>query len=249
MKFAAQTKLTFGLAILLLSSLCLLFGQRGLRDPSALARLNVVFPAAGGAPTYLVDESFEGVGAPGGWSTATIVDWDESTIYIHGSESCKVTGNTIVISSATSTNYGDLNTNEFYCRLRFNTIPIGHRQVVVLQDAGAVRGYMYVGGPGVPGKINIYHGSGNSGWSGGAMVSNTWYHVWVRYVKGTGADGFASAAFSTDGVRPVTGTNYVSTSAGTSTTTVDEFKLQSDTTNSFYFDRVLVDDVSIGDNP
>jgi hypothetical protein len=67
------------------------------------------------------------------------------------------------------------------------------------------------------GTIQVRHGTATATTSG-AMSDGTTYHVYFRYVSGSGANGVASVGFSTDGTRPTSGSNFASTSAGTATT-------------------------------
>lgn len=50
------------------------------------------------------------------------------------------------------------------------------------------------------------------------ISANTTYHVWYSYVKGTGSNAVLTFAFSTNGTRPVSGTQFCTITNGASTT-------------------------------
>ena len=84
------------------------------------------------------------------------------------------------------------------------------------------------------------------------MSTGTTYHVWVKYVKGSGSNAVVEVGFSTDGTRPTSGGTFATqTSGGTATVDTDRimFGQSSSNTVGAYFDKVRVDDAVIGDNP
>jgi hypothetical protein len=83
------------------------------------------------------------------------------------------------------------------------------------------------------------------------MSINTTYHIWVKYVKGSGANAVIESGFSTDGTRPTSGSAFVTQTVGTATADTDRimFGQSSSNTVSTYIDKVRVDDAVIGDNP
>ena len=88
----------------------------------------------------------------------------------------------------------------------------------------------------------------------GTLSVNTTYHFWVNYLKGTGSNAKITAAFSTDGVRPTSGDNYVESTNGTATTNSARITLYGPYTTSSQcfdalYDKVRIDDALIGDNP
>jgi hypothetical protein len=86
----------------------------------------------------------------------------------------------------------------------------------------------------------------------GTMTTNTTYHVWLHYKKGSGINQEQSIGFSTDGIRPTSGTNFASRTDGTRTAQIALLTLMwaSDpSTRDFVFDKIRVATTCIGDNP
>lgn len=96
-----------------------------------------------------------------------------------------------------------------------------------------------------------------NGSSGGASTvtsfsAATTYHIWLKYVKGTGANSTSEVWFSTTGIKPADGSNnYAIKTGGNATTDVNRvyFGLPSNSTWNGIFDRVLCSTSPIGDNP
>lgn len=84
-----------------------------------------------------------------------------------------------------------------------------------------------------------------------AITTGVTYHVWVKYIKGTGSDAQGELAVSTDGTKPTSGNWFTSTSSGTSTTDVNKLFFGTANTSTWdaIFDKIRCDDVAIGDNP
>lgn len=84
----------------------------------------------------------------------------------------------------------------------------------------------------------------------GTISINTTYGVWLRYVKGSGANAFASIEFA---VSPFTrvgsGANFVSTSTANATVNAATIELASFASTIVIFDNILVSTSSIPSNP
>jgi hypothetical protein len=94
-------------------------------------------------------------------------------------------------------------------------------------------------------RVNAGGGTDNSS-SAGVISANTTYHVWVRYVKGTGANAIMTAYVSTNGVK---GAAVASRTAGTSTTQATKFRFNISTSNTVVFDKLRISTTEIPDNP
>lgn len=91
-------------------------------------------------------------------------------------------------------------------------------------------------------------GSATAATTVSAMSGGTTYHVWWSCDATSSPETF-TIAFSTDGVRPTSGNNYASAVSDTSSTQNNILLNPVYTSTDTIFDRVLVDDVQIGDNP
>ncbi len=81
----------------------------------------------------------------------------------------------------------------------------------------------------------------------GTISDNTATDIFVRYAKGTGADGILSIGFSTDHTEPSSGNNFASLSDGNMTSNIDQLILINDNPGyTVYFDQVLVKGTAIG---
>lgn len=87
-----------------------------------------------------------------------------------------------------------------------------------------------------------------------ALTIGTKYHCWWRCKNGTGTAEleFSFKDASVDAVKPTSGNAYILASGLTLTSQIGRIYLgcdQSCTASPFIFDKVLIDDVAIGDNP
>lgn len=102
------------------------------------------------------------------------------------------------------------------------------------------------------GNIAIYNGSSTDS-SVNTMSLNTTYHVWFHYKTGSGSDSIAEVAFSTDGIKPISGGSYVQVINGTSTLPASELYLGPYLIGGnfeYVFDKIRLNNTSsIGDNP
>lgn len=136
-----------------------------------------------------------------------------------------------------------------YFKFRVPNLPSDNTAFMILADAFfnnyLVRIFLQSSG-----NIFIICGGSVGGPSVGALSANTTYHFWLTYIKGTGANAIANVGFSTDGVRPTSGNNYVSVTDGSPTT--DFVYLQPTAGNvggtwTPIFDSVCLNTTQIGD--
>ena len=95
--------------------------------------------------------------------------------------------------------------------------------------------------------LQAEHGGATGSSTVGTLSDGTTYHVWIHYNDTTDV---CDVGFSTDGVRPTSGDNFVSDTGGTVTTDAQKIVLgggASDSSEIGIFDRVYVDDAQIGD--
>lgn len=207
--------------------------------------------SAGAGVSYLLEENFEGTGAPSGWNSGGTVNWDYTTTVLQGSQSLLVDA-TSGSGWALTTTFTAQTTIEVYFLYRTSTptADAGYTSdVFYLRDGSSIRMSLVLLSNAT---LWLTHGA-NSAASGTAFSANTTYHVWLRYVAGSGANGVAKVAASTTGTRPTADPIYAEVTTGTATTSVDNLMLVA--TNMpinkplSIFDRLLVSTSAIGDNP
>lgn len=214
--------------------------------------------AAGGtpAPTYLASESFDPAGYDLSWTETGTPDEDYTTspAPLEGTQSIYLPG----CSAATDQKAYVAFTvtagqpQEFYWLINFTALDMtSQKTLAVASTTGNARATINISSTG---QLCATAFGGTTVCTVTTMAEATTYHVWGRYLPGTGADAFASTAFSTDGVRPTSGNNYAESTNGTVTVNTNRLELWGDYgtgTNciSAIFDKVRVDDATITDNP
>jgi hypothetical protein len=212
-------------------------GQFGLQSPGFVGQLSKKNTAV--ATSYLLEENCEGAGTPAGWGDAGTPDWDYTTTILQGSHSIDLgTGD----STGATISDGSPLYVYFLFRMRAS-LPASATQVFGLRTSGDSALCLFRIGTdaGSRGKITVFANGSDSTATVTAMSTSTTYHCWMTWA----ASGTCSAAFSTDGVRPTSGDQFTSKTGGTGA--VDKLVLAA----SFgaIYDRILIDDAQIGDNP
>jgi hypothetical protein len=80
------------------------------------------------------------------------------------------------------------------------------------------------------GAVRGYNGGSNNTSSAGTVVAATTYHIWFRYVKGTGANSITQTWVATSATKP--GSTTTSYLIGASTTDCDRIRIGSSSTNA-----------------
>ena len=243
--------------ILLLASASCLFGQGlTLKNPSFVASL--AKPATGGAvPTYLINQNFEGTGYDNGetWTetlSSGTIDEDYTGTVLAGSQSLRMltTGFT---QKNDSPSFSGGQVRYAYFMLRPVAIPAGGFETYLFrwQTSASGRGSLTLNNAGT---LTFSGNVSGSITTVGTMTAGTTYHVWVS-IDTTASPETVTVGFSTTGTRPTSGNNYASgTVEITDGASIDTIGLAnggggSGPTPEMIFDKVLVDDVQIGDNP
>jgi hypothetical protein len=110
----------------------------------------------------------------------------------------------------------------------------------VPEPGNAVQFYIYHMATGV---LKVYSGTGSDS-TAGIMAMGVTNHVWGSCL----ANGVATVAFSTDGIRPTAGNNFKQIANGTGTNGVTRFLLAG-ASGEYIFDHFRVATTQIGDNP
>lgn len=206
-------------------------------------------PTTGSGTTFVVNDGFEGVGAPSGWSNISgTPDYDYTTTVLADAQSCFVGTNGVACVAAVS--FTNMAEYWSYWLMRFvGSTPGGAANWHTTRPNGG----------GTPSHTCSLTAALKLSWNPGgsaiapatAIVIGTTYHVWLYYKAGTGADGLSNIGFSTDGVRPTSGGTYAQTTVHTGTNSVGRLDFGNQAaTNSFdcIFDNVRVAATQIGDN-
>jgi hypothetical protein len=188
--------------------------------------------------TYLFTESFEGTGYEnGGWSTGGAVNPDYTTNVLDGTQSLNTIGNQHIVRSF---QFG--NAFYMYFKIRWNAWT-DYENIVLWEDASwnSPAGLFADDN-----KISISHGTvavlGTT-----SIATNSTYHVWVEWTKGTGTNGTMKLFVSTTGTKP--STPEASITNGNGAATARMYLGAFSTGPNIVFDKILIDDVEIGSNP
>jgi hypothetical protein len=96
------------------------------------------------------------------------------------------------------------------------------------------------------GLLRVNAGGTNGDSSTGLVVAGTTYHLWIRYVKGTGANAIITAYLSTTGTR---GSSVAERTDGTQTNQVAQIRFQGAVSTAPITNKLRLKLTEIGDNP
>ncbi len=195
--------------------------------------------------TFLVNESCEGTGTPAGWTNVGSPNWDYSAVPLADAQSVYMA--TAGASVRSRIDWADLTEVFVYFLLRFTN------------GTGPAAGSVALGAVSENGsaasRLALTVSSAERlafGGSPTATISvDTTYHVWLRYKQGTGANAEGEIGFSTDGVRPTSGTNWAVTLVSSLTNLGGRLWLGPSAATLGYdviFDNIRVAATQIGDN-
>lgn len=198
---------------------------------------------------FIINEDCEGTGTPTPWTTVTgVPNWDYSTVALAGSQSVYMALNGAACRARTS-DQTVITDAWLYFLVRFTN---GTNPSAVTTFAG----FSASGVAAITDTLQLTTTrqlrAGAATGSVATMSLDTTYHVWYHYVQGTGADSLEEAYFSSDGVRPASGSNNWSgstTQGGTNS--VARYHIGSSSVNfgmDAIFDNIRAASTSIGDN-
>jgi hypothetical protein len=207
--------------------------------------------AASDGPSYLISQNFEGAGYDNSetWTESGAANEDYTGTVLAGSQSLRINTSASIIT--TRSTFSANSPVELYFLFRpASAIPGATTRIVRIEGDGAVPECADIS-INSTGTLWVRHGNAGSASSVSAMSADTTYHVWIRFTKHNGATGTVTGAFSTDGIRPLSGNQFVthSGSALTGNATLVRLGVAVAGTADFIYDKVRVDDDTIGDNP
>jgi hypothetical protein len=147
-------------------------------------------------------------------------------------------------SSAPATAYGYFMFNKDTAT---GSDPVGNAIFFATRDTGDANTGFYLRWD-TNDEVECYHGTATT--NGGAVLEDTWYHIWWEYTAGSGADGTLVVYISTDPA--VKGAADCNIANGNSAITVQKLYMRGfrDATGTGnYYDKIRVDDVTIGASP
>ncbi len=194
-----------------------------------------------GAPSYILNEGFEGPGFENtGWTKIGTPDEDYTATALDGLQSLHcLAGQQISRSFSTSNSF------YFYCKARFISLPTFQGIMFWRNGFGNTMAELYFNND--FGNIELIHGSVIVR-STNLFVSGTTYDLWIEWTKGTGTDGTMKLFIATDSIKPQNPQVSIANGDGGA---IERFILgpESPARGDVVFDLVLYSDSPIGDNP
>lgn len=193
------------------------------------------------ASALLIDENFEGTGAPSGWSsTAGTPDWDNTSAPIAGAQDLKM-GDAATCDARTA--FTD--SSEVWVRFElFVELPASQYLFAYIFDSPGFVDYTALDiDP--TGGLYVRDSGGVTGPTVDKISSSTKYWVFWHVLKGTGANAAYDVEFSTSATRTGSGNKYVAKTSGTLAITPGYLIFGRDNTawgsgNTFQIDNVKV---------
>ena len=192
----------------------------------------------GQPPAYLLSEGFEGTGFENtGWTKNGTPNPDYTTTVLHGAQSLNTSGAQYIWRPFQ-------NSTSFSLYTQVRAIAWGSfTNLVFWDDANwGTAASLWTDGS----RLHVTHGPA---FADGTLTlsTNTTYHIWVDWTKGTGTNGTMKVFVATTGTKPAVPDASVTT--GTGAATQNLYFGPTDAGPNLIFDRLLIDDVAIGNNP
>lgn len=214
------------------------------RNPGLISMLGGTTDGGGeppAGPSYLMEIGFDGSIESGFADTGTPT-WGYTTIPapLVGSGSFY----SAALSSYTTAHEYFAETDEVWMFIRVHPLTGTPYAIQAWGSAGASVGYVQLRSSGVV-RLNMGSSldSGTGEWTTGVS-----YYIWVRFKKGTGADAEADVWISSSSAKP--GSPLLSITTGTRTYGTKGVRIGVlASSSSAIYDRLLIDDEPIEDNP
>lgn len=203
------------------------------------ARRRWVPPAAagGGGGGLLINETFEGVGTPAGWTTVSgTPNYDNTVSPLAGAEDFKIAASVLVDVTKSFTA-----SNEIWAEIKFTRSSTTNIDEFIYFDAGAQYIVIALNGA-TPGLILQQAGVNVGSRTTDNFPAATPVWLFVHLLNGTGANAVYEVEFSTTSTRTGSGNKFTSYSSGTVTNQWDVFEPYHAAADSatFQFDDVKV---------
>ncbi len=200
---------------------------------------------------YLVCQGFEGTGYDNSetWTEyipgSSVVNEDYTTTALVGSQSLYLYNGSSWDSTRAYTSFTPSGNAYAYAQVRFKTIANSLYFMILEASSTDVAGVQYVNSS----TVRLDCGTSNNSDSY-SISTDTTYHVWLEYQKGTGSNAICRLYLSTTSSKP--GTATITITAGSGTGDADGINLDCSGATSgreIIFDKIRVSSSSIGSDP
>lgn len=206
--------------------------------------LNRQQTAGGASPTYLVKQGFEGTGYDNSetWTENASPNEDYATAPapLDGSQSWQ----SAAIGGESYTSFTAQDDVWAYAVCNIQTLA-DNRDVFQIRDSGGT--YVLSLRAHADGHLQILNFATSVHTSAGLVSNGTTFHVWLHYIKGTGANSTGELYVSANDTKP--GSPQASMTTGGSTAQAARVAVMGWNDGNYIWDKVRVDDVSIGSAP
>ena len=216
------------------------------------------------APTYISEETFDSAGYDLSWTESAGTpneDYTTSPAPLEGTQSLQLLGDT---NSATQVVYHNFTetasaTHWFYMLFNASVVPTGggsYSEFIRIRGGGGgtTVGSVFLLQNASGFTLRVIAAGGTEAVTTDVLSVDTTYHMWISFLKGSGANAKMTVAFSANGIRPTSGNAYAESTDGTQTIDADNITIrgQYDSSNSSIdaiVDDVKIDDAAIGNSP
>lgn len=210
-----------------------------------LESLLLLTPTSGAAaPTYLVKQDFEGAGYDNGetWTenASPNEDYTTSPAPLAGSQSWQ----TAAVGGEAYTSFTGQSTCYAYAMFNFSALDNAVEVFEIRDSGGTYVTRIRIFSDGSVRAINFASGTTSAA---GTIAINTTYHMWIKYVKGTGANSTSDVWISTTSTKP--GSPTISVSGAGSNTDAARVAVMGWNGGNYIWDKIRIDDADIGSAP
>jgi hypothetical protein len=200
------------------------------------------------APTYLVNEGAEGGTTPAGWTDSAgsgTVNWNCTTgngCPLVGSKSLLITGDNSGTFSTTTKAFTATNPVYIYFQYRPTDLD-GVQDFFRVNDTGGTP-IFYVSHTATNFYLRVWDGASRT--TTDAFAVNTTYHLWIEYNKVGVGTSTIKIYKSTNGIKGTVSLDITDSSVNA---TAGGVTFESNYTQRYAFDHIIVSATSIGDSP
>ncbi len=194
----------------------------------------------GGGHSYLINEDFEGAGAPSGWYGAGGADFDSTVSPLAGAQSMRLNAGEFTLTPTT-------NEAEVWVKFRFrmSALPSVAVAILSLDDSGFNQEASL--GVNTDGTLIVGPVNASSPITVDALSANVSYDIEFHYIKGTGVNAVLSVGFvAAGGSIPTVGNKFTSATDGIGNANIDHITIVDANCTDTDYDNFQV---SITQNP
>ena len=196
-------------------------------------RQSDVTNTAAGTSYDLVNERAESGVTGVGFTDSGSVNWNYTTTVLEGTKSIRCSASASTAKAISSVSAGDC-----YFLINHGSLPASTASMGGFRASDTSPRAVLRVNP--TGNVAVYCNGGDSAFTTDAMSPGVTYHCWVTWL----ANGLCTAAFSTDGIRPTSGSKFASRTGGSGVAGLIVVAGSATT-----FDKILGSTTTIGSNP